>query len=74
MIASGEVDAQENPLANTFTYGVGAHHPHLTRTGHLYGARATCPRAQRRYLAGCGVGRRARRSGRRRVRPKRKLA
>lgn len=40
LIASGGVDAQENPLANTFTYGVGAHHPYLTRSAHLYGARA----------------------------------
>ena len=39
LIESGGVDAQENPLANTLTYGVGAHHRHLTLTGHLYGAR-----------------------------------
>ena len=39
LIGSGEVDAQENPLANTFTYGVGSHHRYLTRTSHLYGAR-----------------------------------
>ena len=39
LIGSGGVDAQENPLANTFTYGVGAHHRYLTLTGHLYGAR-----------------------------------
>ena len=37
MITAGEVDAQENPLANTFAYGV-THH-HITLTSHLYGAR-----------------------------------
>jgi len=39
MIENGEVDAQENPLANTVAYGVERHHPHVTMTGHLYGAR-----------------------------------
>ncbi len=39
MIESGEVDAQENPLANTVTYGVTQHHRHITMTGHFYGAR-----------------------------------
>lgn len=38
MIAHGEVDAQENPLANTRAYGVS--HQHVTLTAHLYGARA----------------------------------
>jgi tripartite ATP-independent transporter DctP family solute receptor len=38
-IRSGEVDAQENPLANTVTYGVDKHHKHVTMSGHLYGAR-----------------------------------
>jgi len=38
-IASGEVDAQENPLANTVTYGVNQHHRHVTMSGHFYGAR-----------------------------------
>jgi TRAP-type C4-dicarboxylate transport system substrate-binding protein len=37
LVARGEVDAQENPLANTVTYGVD--HRHITLTGHLYGAR-----------------------------------
>lgn len=37
MIASGQVDAQENPLANSAAYGVD--HRHITMTGHLYGAR-----------------------------------
>lgn len=39
MIEAGEVDAQENPLANTLTYGVHHHHKHLTLTGHFFGAR-----------------------------------
>ena len=37
MIKRGEVDAQENPLANTIAYGV--EHQHITLTSHLYGAR-----------------------------------
>jgi TRAP-type C4-dicarboxylate transport system substrate-binding protein len=37
MIADGDVDAQENPLANTRAYGVD--HRHITLTAHLYGAR-----------------------------------
>jgi TRAP-type C4-dicarboxylate transport system substrate-binding protein len=40
MIASGQVDAQENPLANTVAYGVDHHYPHLTLSAHVYGARA----------------------------------
>jgi TRAP-type C4-dicarboxylate transport system substrate-binding protein len=40
MIASGQVDAQENPLANTVAYGVDRHHHHLTLSAHVYGARA----------------------------------
>lgn len=39
MIESGAVDAQENPLANTVTYGVDKHHKHITMSGHFYGAR-----------------------------------
>jgi len=38
-IASGEVDAQENPLANMVAYGVDQVHRYATMTGHLYGAR-----------------------------------
>ncbi len=34
-----DVDAQENPLANTVAYGVDRVHSHVTMTGHLYGAR-----------------------------------
>lgn len=39
LITSLAVDAQENPLANTVAYGVDRVHPHVTMTGHLYGAR-----------------------------------
>jgi TRAP-type C4-dicarboxylate transport system substrate-binding protein len=38
-IVNFEVDAQENPLANTAAYGVDKLHSHVTMTGHLYGAR-----------------------------------
>jgi TRAP-type C4-dicarboxylate transport system substrate-binding protein len=39
MLRRGEVDAQENPLGNTFAYGIDALHPYVTMTGHVYGAR-----------------------------------
>jgi TRAP-type C4-dicarboxylate transport system substrate-binding protein len=39
LIRRGEVDAQENPLANFVAYGVDRLHPQLTLTGHAYGAR-----------------------------------
>jgi len=39
MISTGQVDAQENPLANTVAYGVDRVHKFVTMTGHLYGAR-----------------------------------
>ena len=39
MIKAGSVDAQENPLANFVTYGVDRVHPHLTLSGHAFGAR-----------------------------------
>lgn len=39
LIAGRQVDGQENPLANTVAYGVDRVHPHVTMTGHLYGAR-----------------------------------
>lgn len=39
LITGGEVDAQENPLANTAAYGVDRVHGFVTMTGHLYGAR-----------------------------------
>ena len=39
IISNLEVDAQENPLANTAAYGVDRVHRFITMTGHLYGAR-----------------------------------
>ena len=39
MLKSGELDAQENPFANFVAYGVHEIHPHVTLTGHAYGAR-----------------------------------
>lgn len=36
MIAGGELDAQENPLANTVTYGVHKFHRFHTLTSHFY--------------------------------------
>jgi len=39
LISRLEVDAQENPLANTVAYGVDRVHRHITTSGHLYGAR-----------------------------------
>ncbi|HEX9853997.1 MAG TPA: TRAP transporter substrate-binding protein [Acidimicrobiia bacterium] len=39
LLMAGEVDAQENPLANTTACGVDAIHPHVTMTAHLFGAR-----------------------------------
>jgi TRAP-type C4-dicarboxylate transport system substrate-binding protein len=39
LISRLDVDAQENPLANTVAYGVDQVHNHFTMTGHLYGAR-----------------------------------
>jgi TRAP-type C4-dicarboxylate transport system substrate-binding protein len=39
LISNLEVDAQENPLANTAAYGVDEVHGHVTMTGHLYGTR-----------------------------------
>lgn len=39
LIRSLDVDAQENPLANTVAYGVHRVHGHVTMSAHLYGAR-----------------------------------
>ncbi len=39
MMKSGELDAQENPLANTAAYGMHRFHSHITMTGHFYAAR-----------------------------------
>ena len=46
MIKAGEIDAQENPLANTVDYGVHQFHRHHTLTGHSYLSRGIyCNRA-----------------------------
>jgi len=45
-LTSGEIDAQENPLANTVTYGVHNLHRYHTLTNHLYLSRGIyCNRA-----------------------------
>jgi TRAP-type C4-dicarboxylate transport system substrate-binding protein len=36
LIIAGKIDAQENPLANTVTYGAHKYHPFHTLTGHFY--------------------------------------
>jgi TRAP-type transport system periplasmic protein len=36
-IASGEVDAQENPLTNIQLFGLQKYHPFVTMTGHFHG-------------------------------------
>jgi TRAP-type transport system periplasmic protein len=35
-VKAGTIDAQENPLANTVTYGVHKFHPYHTLSGHFY--------------------------------------
>ncbi len=35
-VTAGTIDAQENPLANTVTYGVHKFHPYHTLSGHFY--------------------------------------
>lgn len=45
-IVDRRVDAQENPLANTVTYGAHAVHPHHTLTGHFYVSRPIFAHAQ----------------------------
>ena len=39
-IASGRFDAQENPLTNTYNFGVHNYHRYFTLSGHLFGAAA----------------------------------
>jgi TRAP-type C4-dicarboxylate transport system substrate-binding protein len=46
MLMSGELDAQENPFANFVAYGIDKVHPHVTLTGHVYGARGVYASAQ----------------------------
>ena len=46
VVASGEVQAQENPLANLLTFALWHHHPHVSLTGHFFGVLLlVCPRA-----------------------------
>lgn len=35
--ADGTVDAQENPLTNTFNFGINEHHRWITMSGHFFG-------------------------------------
>ena len=37
VVASGEVDAQENPLTNLLQFELWPFHPHVSLTGHLFG-------------------------------------
>src|SRR5262249_55820040 len=37
-VATGEVDAQENPLTNAVIFRLYQHHPFVSMTGHLFGA------------------------------------
>ncbi|MFP6711162.1 MAG: TRAP transporter substrate-binding protein [Rhodospirillales bacterium] len=36
-VKSGEIDAQENPLTNTYRFGTYQYHRHITLTGHFFG-------------------------------------
>jgi TRAP-type transport system periplasmic protein len=36
-VKSGEIDAQENPLTNTYRFGTYHYHRHITLTGHFFG-------------------------------------
>jgi TRAP-type transport system periplasmic protein len=36
-IASGEIDAQENPLTNVIQFGIHRHHHYVSLTGHVFG-------------------------------------
>jgi len=46
-IASGRFDAQENPLTNTYNFGVHNYHRYITLSGHLFGAAAFICREER---------------------------
>lgn len=39
MLKAGQLDAQENPFSNFVAYGINEVHPHVSLTGHIYGAR-----------------------------------
>jgi len=46
VVATGTVQAQENPLTNLLTFSLWRHHPHLSLTGHFFGVLLlVCPRA-----------------------------
>jgi len=46
-VAGDRFDAQENPLTNTYNFGVHHHHRYITLTGHLFGGAAlVCSRAR----------------------------
>jgi TRAP-type C4-dicarboxylate transport system substrate-binding protein len=52
MMAAGELDAQENPLANIAAYGIHKFHTHITMSGHFYAARSIFfPQRKLRRLA-----------------------
>jgi C4-dicarboxylate-binding protein DctP len=45
--ADGSIDAQENPLTNTYNFGLHDHHPYVTLSSHFFGAAALlCNRRQ----------------------------
>ncbi len=45
-VRSGAIVAQENPLTNTFNFGIHEHHPYITLSSHFFGAAALlCNRA-----------------------------
>lgn len=51
VVASGEVQAQENPLANLLTFSLWRHHRYVSLTGHFFGVLLlVCPQAWYRAL------------------------
>lgn len=56
VVASGEVQAQENPLTNLLNFELWRHHPHVSLTGHFHGVLLLlCPRD---WFEGLGATRR----------------
>jgi len=46
-VGSGRFDAQENPLTNTYNFGVHEHHRYITLSGHFFGGAAmVCSQAR----------------------------
>jgi TRAP-type transport system periplasmic protein len=37
-VQSGAIEAQENPLTNTYNFGIHRHHRYITLSGHFFGA------------------------------------